>query len=296
MWNPQHYRLVDFGNGRKLEEFSGILVDRPSPAALHEIPKNPDAWREAIIAFDRHRFNDWEITQLPATWTVPYKSIHLLLKPTPFGHVGLFPEQAANWDWLENCLTAHAQILQRPAETAARTPYALNLFAYTGATSILLAKLGCHVTHVDASRPSVLWARENATLNQLDDAPIRWIVDDALKYARREVRRGRRYDIIALDPPSHGHGPKGERWEIERDLPELLVLCLQLLSDQPIALLLTGHSEEIDPEAMLHVAALEARFCAPGSLTYERATLHDEADRSLDAGYLLQWHAYPGNS
>ncbi|HTQ38622.1 MAG TPA: class I SAM-dependent methyltransferase [Pirellulales bacterium] len=246
MFVPREYELLDFGGGRKLERFGPIVLDRPAPAASGVQPSRPELWSEAAARFEmlparssggkqstaqRGRWTTFG--ELPVTWTVCHQKIHFELKLTPFGHVGIFPEQAANWDWI--AAQPHATPLQ-----------ILNLFAYTGGSTLAAAAVGAKVTHVDAARNMVAWARRNAELSGLSAAPIRWIVDDALKFSRRELKRGNRYDAVILDPPSYGHGASGETWILEDDLPELLEMCRELTGPQLRFLLLTCHAPNYD--------------------------------------------------
>jgi 23S rRNA (cytosine1962-C5)-methyltransferase len=221
------HELLDAGDGRRLERFGQRVVDRPAPAAS-ELPRRPDAWPEADLRFDR--VGGWESRGAPVEpWTVETDGLTLELRPTEAGQVGWFPEHAALWPWLRGA------IADRPGAEV------LHLFGYTGATTLLLAGEGARVTHVDASRPAVAWARRNAELSRLADAPVRWIVDDAETFLRREARRGRRYEGIVLDPPSYGHGPRGARWEFESGIGPLLEVCLAV-AELRAFVVLTAHT------------------------------------------------------
>jgi 23S rRNA (cytosine1962-C5)-methyltransferase len=243
------YELLDFGAGRRLERFGPVVVDRPCPAAEHVTKQRPALWRDAVAKYDGDRTAsgkwsgakavDWPDLDVPLS---DRHAIRVRLSASPAGQVGLFPEQFPNWRWL-------CERLQRST-----TPLKiLNLFAYTGGSTLAAAVAGAEVTHVDASKPSVAIARANAELSGLAAAPIRWIVEDALKYCEREVRRGMKYDGVILDPPSYGHGPKGEEWSVHRDLPKLLALCRQLTgggqltAGAPRLLLATCHTPGIGP-------------------------------------------------
>ncbi len=230
------YELVDFGNGRKLERFGSYLLDRPAPAAEGVSRRQVSAWRRADARYERHpgQPGRWLYYTRPITdpWTMAWGPLRLELKLTDFGHLGLFAEQADNWQWIANQVSA----TKRPLKV-------LNLFAYTGASTLAAAVAGAAVTHVDAAANVVAWARRNAELSGLADAPIRWITDDALKFARRELKRGVTYDAVILDPPSFGHGPKGESWKLADHLAELWEVCLQLAAGQPSFLLASCHSE-----------------------------------------------------
>ena len=216
------YTLLDSGNGRKLERFGALTLDRPEEQAMWPPRLDATAWEAADATFtgntDEEGAGRWKRQSgLGESWTVHHGPIRFSCRFTSFRHVGAFPEQAAHWTFMRERLAARD------------TPRLLNLFGYTGLASLIAADAGAEVTHVDASKKAVAWARENQALSGLDDKPIRWIVDDAQKFAAREVRRGRQYDGILLDPPKFGRGPKGEVWDLFRSLPEMLHLCRDLL-------------------------------------------------------------------
>jgi 23S rRNA (cytosine1962-C5)-methyltransferase len=233
----ERYQLVDVGDGRRLERFGEHVTDRPHPAA--DGPRrSPDRWAEADLRFDRG--GGWSGPGLRAArdgWTTRLGDLTLELRPTDAGQVGAFPEHAGILPWLTT----------RTRERDA--PSVLNLFAYTGLATLSLARAGAAVAHVDAARPAVEWARRNASLNRLDDRPIRWLIDDVPSFVAREVRRGRRYDGVILDPPTYGHGPSGKAWRLERDLPPLLDDIDRLLRPDGF-LLLTAHTAALDPFAL----------------------------------------------
>jgi 23S rRNA (cytosine1962-C5)-methyltransferase len=243
------YELIDAGDGRRLERFGSRVVDRPAPSVAIEPPgTGRDAWAAAELRFDRAE--GWTgPNQEP--WTIVVEDLTLELRLTGAGQLGIFPEHVLAWPWLRDRLVA------RPG------PEVLHLFAYTGATTLALAAAGARVTHVDASRPAVAWARRNAELSGLADRPVRWIVDDAIAFARREARRGRRYQGFVLDPPTYGHGPAGTRWELEDALPDLLVACAAV-ADPDAFVLLTAHATTIEPHDL--AAALEIAFGIPAEL------------------------------
>lgn len=205
----------------------------------------------------------------------------MLCKPTPAGQIGIFPEHWAHWAWIEEKIDSTA----KPRDDVR----ILNLFGYTGATTLFLASLGVQVTHVDASKPTVEWAKQNATLSGLDEAPTRWIVDDAVGFVRRELRRGRQYDAILLDPPTYGHGPKGKRWEILRDLSDLLLICWQLLSDQRIGVLLCGHSSHLSIQDLNDHLQNELGRTAIGHCNVEKSYLESSFGRRLDCGFAAKY-------
>ena len=230
----EEYALLDSGGGRKLERFGRYVLARPCSQALWR-PALPAArWKAADASFDREDGNRWHgRANLPAEWTIETAGIKFRLGGTDFGHLGIFPEQRAQWKWLrETCA----------AEAAKRSVKVLNLFAYSGGSTLACAQGGAETCHLDASRGMVEWARGNAALNGLDKAPVRWITDDAHKFMKREARRGRRYDGIILDPPTFGRGASGETYKIERDLGETLSLAKALLSDRPLFVLFSSHT------------------------------------------------------
>jgi 23S rRNA (cytosine1962-C5)-methyltransferase len=226
------YELLDAGDGRRLERFGARTVDRPAPGALAQPLASRTAWARASLRFDRER--GW-LGRDQTPWTIALDRITLELRPTETGQVGVYPEHATFWPWLREAVADRDE------------PSVLHLFASTGATTLAIARAGAHVTHVDGSRPAVAWARHNAELSGLTDRPIRWIVDDTLAFTRREARRGRRYDGIVLDPPSFGHGPGGQRWELGTALSELLEATASVATDDAFVLL-TAHATGLEPD------------------------------------------------
>ena len=275
-WHDEQYQLIDFGGGRKLERFGAHVLDRPAPPALG-IERTPGVdWSIADCFLESN-----ERARLPALdpWPVRFGPLVFDLKLTPFGHVGLFPEQFHNWRWL------FEQV--QTVEHDESPPIALNLFGYTGGTTLALALAGARVVHVDASAPAVAWARHNAQVSGLEACPVRWIVEDARKFTERELRRGNRYDVIVLDPPSYGHGPKGKPWVISEHLPDLLRNCVDLLQPHGNPLLLmTAHSDSPTPTDVRSLLLHASRH--PRVLTDGRLLLNDHRARPLDAGYYLR--------
>ncbi|HET9613667.1 MAG TPA: class I SAM-dependent methyltransferase [Candidatus Limnocylindrales bacterium] len=239
MTDDRDYELVDCGDRRRLERFGERLVDRPAPAAIAPRRARADAWTAADLRFDRER--GWTGADTKP-WTVAMSGLTLELRPAAAGQVGLYPEHATFWPWLS------AMVRARPAARV------LNLFGGTGGTTLALAAAGAQVTHVDAARSAVAWARRNASLSGLDDRPIRWIVDDAVEFVRREIRRSRRYDGVILDPPSFGHGPNGRRWDLRQALPELLELVATVAEPEAFVLL-TAHTAGLEPDDLRELAA-----------------------------------------
>ena len=227
----QDYELLDCGGGEKLERWDKQVLVRPDPQAIWETPHKNPAWKRANARY--HRSNTggghWEKKTLPESWKMHYKDLTFQVKPMNFKHTGLFPEQAVNWDFA-----------MEKIRNADRPIRVLNLFGYTGAATVACAKAGASVCHVDAAKGMVAWGKENARLSGLEDAPIRWIVDDCAKFVEREIRRGKTYDAIIMDPPSYGRGPGGEVWKLEENLFPFVKLCAQVLSDRPLFVIINS--------------------------------------------------------
>lgn len=234
------YELIDSGDGRKLERFGPVKLVRPAGQAVWRASLPESVWKDVSAGFDRAEGNRWQNRHnLPAEWTIRVSDILFRLSSTDFGHLGIFPEQRPMWNWIRD------RVRQRKA--AAGQVSVLNLFAYSGGSTLAAAQGGAEVCHLDASKGMVEWARNNAILNGLDKEPIRWITDDAIGFLRREVRRDRRYDAIILDPPSFGRGKKGEVFKIQEHLPVLLDLCRSLLAEKPLFVLLSCHTPDYSP-------------------------------------------------
>lgn len=234
------YELLDSGDGKKLERFGEITLSRPCAQAVWA-PQRPELWQEASAEFDRVKGLNWHGREkLPESWVVPVNGINMKLSTTNFGHLGVFPETRAMWNWI-------TETLKTAQETAGRQMNFLNLFAYSGGATLAGAKSGAACCHLDAAKGMVDWARENAAQNELQEAPIRWIVDDVNKFLSREIRRGRKYDAILLDPPSFGRGKRGELYKIEQDLMVTLENVKAVLSDDPAFVILTSHTPGFSP-------------------------------------------------
>ena len=262
------YALVDSGHGRKLERYGNYLVVRPEPQCFWA-PKYPDLWDKADAVFDPAGDEDegrWSFTRRPdEQWSLGWQTVKFYGRFTNFRHLAFFPEQAANWAWQAQALKA------RPGARV------LNLFGYTGVASLVAAANGAKVTHVDASKKSVAYARDNAALSGMADAPIRWIVEDARKYVQREVKRGSKYEGIILDPPKYGRGPTGEVWRLFEDLPEMVHLCAQLLSDDAAFLLLNAYAARISGPALSGIVAEALGPKRGGRIDYGELTLIEDA-------------------
>ena len=234
------YALLDSGHGRKLERFGKITLDRPCAQAVWS-PSRPQIWEQADAFFTRKNGLEWRgRDRLPDAWQATVNGVKMKLSTTDFGHLGVFPETRAMWTWLTETISLAAQKRTEPL-------HFLNLFAYSGGATLAAAKGGAHCCHVDASKGMVQWARENAKINDLEDHPIRWIVDDVNKFLQREIRRGRRYDGILLDPPSFGRGKGGELYKIEHAMMETLSLVKGVLSNKPCFVYLTSHTPCFTP-------------------------------------------------
>ena len=251
MWladNWKDYEVLDTSNGEKLERCGNYLLVRPDPQVVWNTPHTNPGWKKKNGHYHRSSKGggEWEFFSLPQQWSIHYGKLTFQLKPFSFKHTGLFPEQAANWDWFSNLI----QNANRPIKV-------LNLFAYTGGATLAAAAAGASVTHVDASKGMVAWAKENAASSGLSDAPIRWIVDDCQKFVEREIRRGNHYDAIIMDPPSYGRGPKGEIWKIEDAIHPLVSLCSQLLSDKPLFFLINSYTTGFAASVLTYLLGLE---------------------------------------
>ncbi len=241
------YELLDSGDGRKLERFGAYVLARPCSQAVWKPALAAGLWEKAHAVFDRSEGNQWHNRgALPTEWTVTAAEVVFKLSGTDFGHLGIFPEQRAQWAWIREAVRAAAEARRRPVQV-------LNLFAYSGGSTLAAALGGAEVCHLDASKGMVQWARDNARLNGLQDHPVRWIVDDAHKFLCREARRERRYDAVILDPPTFGRGQNNEMYKIEKDLPETLRLCRSLLTPDPLFILLSAHTPGYSPVVLQNV-------------------------------------------
>jgi 23S rRNA (cytosine1962-C5)-methyltransferase len=277
MFTSDQYQLIDFGNARRLERFGPWLLDRPCPSAEGFTPANPKAWASADARFNRRENGQGRWTanrELPQTWPISHGRMRLELKCTAVGHLGLFPEQADNWDWI-------AEQVAR----AERPPKVLNLFAYTGGSSLAAAAAGAEVVHLDAAKNTVAWARRNAQLSQMSDLPIRWIAEDAAKFLRRELKRENRYDAIILDPPSYGHGARGEVWRISEHLEEVLQMCAALTCGGRQFMLLTCHTPGYEANRL---AEMTAEAFGDGNITAKQMTIRSASGERLPAGVVVR--------
>ena len=246
----KYYEVIDTSCGEKLERWGDYLLVRPDPQVIWDTPKNDRGWKHPNGHYHRSKKGggEWEFFDLPEQWSIHYRELTFHLKPFSFKHTGLFPEQATNWDWFSEKI-----------KSAGRPIRVLTLFAYTGGATLAAAAAGAKVTHVDASKGMVGWAKENAAASGLDDAPIRWLVDDCTKFVERELRRGNRYDAIIMDPPSYGRGPKGEIWKIEESIHSFIKLCTGLLSDEPLFFLVNSYTTGLAPAVLTYMIATELK-------------------------------------
>lgn len=256
MWianNWKDYEVLDTSSGEKLERWGKYLLVRPDPQVIWNTPKDNAGWKKINAHYHRSQKGggEWEFIDLPQEWAISYKTLNFHLKPFSFKHTGLFPEQAVNWDWFSELI-----------KNAGRPVKVLNLFAYTGGATISAAAAGAQVTHVDASKGMVAWAKENAAACHLSDAPIRWLVDDCVKFVERELRRGSKYDAIIMDPPSYGRGPKGEIWKIEESIYPFIELCSGILSDKPLFFLVNSYTTGLQPAVLTYMleTAIKSKF------------------------------------
>ena len=247
MWIADHwkdYEVIDTSCGEKLERWGRYILLRPDPQVIWKTEKNVPEWNRLNGHYHRSSKGggEWEFFKLPEEWTISYRELNFRLKPFSFKHTGLFPEQAVNWDWCSERI-----------REAGRPVKVLNLFAYTGGATLAAASAGASVTHVDASKGMVTWAKENAHSSGLSDAPIRWLVDDCVKFVEREIRRGNKYDGIIMDPPSYGRGPKGEIWKIEESIYPFVELAAQLLSDDALFFLINSYTTGLQPAVLSYM-------------------------------------------
>lgn len=252
-WND--YEVLDTSAGEKLERWGDYILVRPDPQVIWNTPHKVREWKQKNGHY--HRSNkgggQWEFFDLPEQWEISYGNLKFHLKPFHFKHTGLFPEQAVNWEWSGNL------IREAKKKNPGKEIKVLNLFAYTGGATVACADAGAAVTHVDASKGMVTWAKENAAASGLANAPIRYLVDDCVKFVEREIRRGNHYDAIIMDPPSYGRGPKGEIWKIEEKIFPLVQLCTKVLADKPLFFLINSYTTGLQPAVLSYMLNLEIK-------------------------------------
>ncbi|MBU2460516.1 class I SAM-dependent methyltransferase [Patescibacteria group bacterium] len=272
------YELIDTGDGEKLERFNTVLTIRPDPRIIWK-KSEPATWKDAHALYRRHdeTKGSWEKEEnLPTPWLIHYRNLTMVLRPSAFKHVGIFPEQAVNWDWCTK------QTDNKPLRI-------LNLFAYTGGATLAAAAAGAHVTHVDSVKSTIAWARENAKLSSLDTKPVRWIEDDAYAFVLREGRRGTKYDALIMDPPRFGRGPKGQVWKLENDLPKMLAACTSILSPNPAFILINAYTADLSSIALGELLAdFTGRFDGRVDAG-ELALRQSRVERLLPSGIFARW-------
>lgn len=289
MWcadNWKEYEVLDTSMGEKLERWGQYILVRPDPQVLWKTQKKNPGWGNRNAHY--HRSNkgggEWEFFNLPQQWSIHYdtvfgKRLTFCLKPFSFKHTGLFPEQAVNWDWFGQKIIS----AKRPVKV-------LNLFAYTGGATLAAASAGAEVTHVDASKGMVAWAKENAAASGLSEAPVRWLVDDCKKFVEREIRRGKHYDGIIMDPPSYGRGPKGEIWKMEDNIYEFIKLTAQLLSDDPIFFLINSYTTGLAPAVLTYMLSTEIKSIYNGNVkSQEIGLMVKDSELILPCGASGRW-------
>ena len=296
------YELLDSGREEKLERYGDVVLARPDPQALWEKKLGAGEWHKAHGSYERKgKEGVWHDNRLPKEWQIEFGGLQFVIRPTSFKHTGLFPEQLSNWEWVGDLLRK-APALRRDEHdpnSSARdfAPKVLNLFGYTGGATLAAAKAGAEVTHADASKTAVAWARENAKISGLEKKPVRWIVEDALLFVKREIRRlsenasKSKYDGIIMDPPAFGHGPKNELWKIEEDFIELVKLCTELLSEKPLFFLINGYAAGYSPLAFAYnLEPLVKKF--GGVIEYGDLTIEEKGSgRLLPCGIFARWRS-----
>ena len=279
----KEFEVIDTSDGEKLERWGDVVLVRPDPQVIWNTPKG-ESWRKANAHYLRSSSGGgrWEIRSMSREqWTIGYKQLRFKISPTGFKHTGLFPEQAVNWDFMADKI-----------QNAGRPVSVLNLFAYTGGATLACAQAGAKVCHVDASKGMVSWARENAQLSGLQDRPIRWIVDDCKKFVEREIRRGKTYDAIIMDPPSYGRGPSGEVWKLEENLYPFVRLCAQVLSDRPLFVILNSYTTGLAPSVLGYILQMLVGRKFGGHVTWDELGLPcTDSGMALPCGATGRWCA-----
>ena len=258
--NWKDYEILDMANGEKLERWENIILIRPDPQIIWKEKSFPEKWKNANAKYNRSNTGggNWNfIKPLPKSWQIRYKDLTFNIKPMGFKHTGIFPEQAVNWDWMMSKI-----------KSSAREIKVLNLFAYTGGASVACLKAGASVCHVDSSKGMCEWAKENVTSSGLRDKPIRFLVDDVVKFVNREIRRGNKYDAIIMDPPSYGRGTNGEVWKFEDNIADLVKLCMNVLSDKPLFFLINSYTTGISSQVLENLLRMNIPKKAKGKFSH----------------------------
>lgn len=274
------YEILDMANGEKLEKWKDIILVRPDPQIIWKSKSFPERWKNANARYIRSSTGggNWDFNKkVPANWQVKYKELIFNIKPMGFKHTGLFPEQAVNWDWMINKI-----------QHANRDIKVLNLFAYTGGATVACSYAGASVCHVDSSKGMVTWAKENITSSGLQNNPVRYIIDDVVKFVSREIRRGNKYDAIIMDPPSYGRGTNGEVWKFEENISDLVELCTKVLSDRPLFFLINSYTTGISSTVLENILRLNIK--AKGKLSSgELALPMKDSNLVLPCGIFSRW-------
>ena len=277
------YELLDCSDGEKLERWGKIVLVRPDPQVIWKTEKLHPLWKKADAVYHRSSSGGghWELkNKIPDFWSINYRDLSFNVKTMGFKHTGIFPEQAVNWDYVDKLIRDE----NRPVKV-------LNLFAYTGGATVACLKAGAHVVHVDASKGMVQWAKENASLSGVADKSVRWIFDDCIKFVNREIRRGNRYELIIMDPPSYGRGPGGEIWKLENEVYDFVSLCTQVLSDNPVGVLINSYTTGLSPAVMQYILGVNILKKFGGSVSSSEIGLPvTQSGMVLPCGATAVWH------
>lgn len=282
--NWKDYEVIDTGDGEKLERWGDIILRRPDPQIIWPKKQETNEWRQVHGHYHRSSSGggSWDMKKpIPERWTIGYENLKFHIKPTSFKHTGLFPEQAANWSWMMDKIKG----ANRPISV-------LNLFAYTGGATVAAAYAGASVVHVDAAKGMVQWAKENVQLSGLSDRPVRFITDDVFKFVQREIRRGNRYDAIIMDPPSYGRGPNGETWKLEQNLHPFLESCMEIISDNPLFMLINSYTTGISPTVLRNMLTMTMSAKYGGTINAGEIGLPiTRSGLNLPCGILGRWES-----
>jgi 23S rRNA (cytosine1962-C5)-methyltransferase len=283
------YELLDSGNERKLERFGKFILNRIETQALWKQSLSEDSWHNADAVYKKtdEKRGEWIFKKnIPKSWVLSFEKMRIELQLTASGHVGIFPEQSTQWRWIYDTISKSIN-----TEQNARSLNVLSLFTYTGASTLAAAAAGANVTHIDASKPAISWARRNQELSKIEDKPIRWIPEDALKFVKREVRRGSRYDAIIMDPPKFGRGTQGEVWKFEENFPELLDYCRQILSDKALFILITAYAVPISSITLSNLLSDATRKLKGNIVSGELGLKQSSNDRILQTAIYAKWES-----
>ncbi len=282
--NWRDYELIDASDGERLERWGDIILIRPDPQIIWSTPKNDPLWQMAHARYHRSSSGggSWQVYKKhPDVWKIAFNELKFRIKPMGFKHTGVFPEQAVNWEFVDEKIKSSGRQLS-----------VLNLFAYTGGATLACANAGARVCHVDASKGMVQWAKENSAESGLSDRPVRWIVDDCIKFVRREIRRGSRYDAVIMDPPSYGRGPGGEVWKLEEQLFPLIELCAGVLSDDPSFFMINSYTTGLPPSVMEYMLGVLIKKKYGGSVSSDEIGLKvTDTDLILPCGSTAIWQS-----